>query len=887
MENTSSPHLYTKIRPTLALFYFFYSQLLVSAVAGDSTSYTAVENIFLACGSPDKSVFQDGRNLTGDINSEYFSSLQAQNNKSTFSDSPVQPGRSLEKFYWKTRFSYAPFTYIFNITPGQKFIRLYFFATSYPIFDSSKDFFSVQANSFTLLKNFSASLTAAADPDGRETVSKEYCINVEEDGLNITFTPSPDHKQAYAFINGIEIVSMPPNLYYTKTEGINRPFKFLGQEMNPFSIETSNALETVYRINVAGKQIPPIEDTGMYRNWIVDDHYLRDARSGVEVVNVTISLRFDAIRNYTAPVAVYQTAMSMGKDKNVNQNYRLTWEFPVDSGFAYFVRLHFCEVQIEITDNSRRRFEIYIANQTAETRADIFEWSGGNGIPVYSQYAVMMAAKGDEKKQNLSIALHPAPIWMTNYSDAILNGIRITNQTAETRADIFEWSGGNGIPVYSQYAVMMAAKGDEKKQNLSIALHPAPIWMTNYSDAILNGLEIFKVDSLKNLAGPNPDPIPSLSVPRTNPQSTKPKNKSRMIIAIVAGVASGFVVLSLLLLLIFRRARQVKDWGSSTAGTSFWAPFSNSTTKSTKSRGSSLPSDLCTYLSLSEIKAATNNFDVVFIIGVGGFGNVYMGYINDGSTPVAIKRLNLGSQQGALEFNAEIDLLSRLRHLHLVSLIGYCNDHGEMILVYDYMSRGTLRDHLYNSDNPPLPWNQRLEICIVLCARAPILRTVDKKQVSLAVWARQCYCNETVHEIIDPFLKDKIAPECLKKFAEVAMSCLDDNGTRRPSMSDVVWGLEFALQLQETTEKHEKFGDDKEDRKKGEVDDEEIRLMKYESDVDSGSLFSSIGEHVLDSKSASTVTLSTSDDQSFFTKSSGSRHVSGAVFSEIMNPQGR
>ncbi|KAJ0099702.1 hypothetical protein Patl1_21684 [Pistacia atlantica] len=106
-------------------------------------------------------------------------------------------------------------------------------------------------------------------------------------------------------------------------------------------------------------------------------------------------------------------------------------------------------------------------------------------------------------------------------------------------------------------------------------------------------------------------------------------------------------------------------------------------------------------------------------------------------------------------------------------------------------------------------------------------------------------------------LKGKIAAECLKKLAE------------------------------ETAEKHEKFGDDKEDRKKGEVDYEEICSMKYESDVDSGSLFSSIGEHVFDSKNISTVTLTTSDDQSVSTKSSGSRHVSGAVFSEIMNPQGR
>ena len=79
---------------------------------------------------------------------------------------------------------------------------------------------------------------------------------------------------------------------------------------------------------------------------------------------------------------------------------------------------------------------------------------------------------------------------------------------------------------------------------------------------------------------------------------------------------------------------------------------------STETRISSLPSDLCRYFLLTEILVATNNFDEVFIIGVGGFSNVYKGYIDDGATPVVIKRLNPGSQQGAHEFKTQIEMLS-------------------------------------------------------------------------------------------------------------------------------------------------------------------------------------------------------------------------------------
>ncbi|XVF71260.1 hypothetical protein PTKIN_Ptkin12aG0022500 [Pterospermum kingtungense] len=129
--------------------------------------------------------------------------------------------------------------------------------------------------------------------------------------------------------------------------------------------------------------------------------------------------------------------------------------------------------------------------------------------------------------------------------------------------------------------------------------------------------------------------------------------------------------------------------------------------------GPAVPSNACRHFSLREIKTETNSFDKNFIIGRGRFGDVHKGFINaSGSTPVAIKRSSPRLKKGVLEFRTEIEMLSQLRHQNLVSLIGYYKDKDEMILVYDYTVHGTLRDHLYNTSKPPLPWEQRLRICI-------------------------------------------------------------------------------------------------------------------------------------------------------------------------------
>ncbi|KAM7508460.1 hypothetical protein LguiA_018913 [Lonicera macranthoides] len=122
---------------------------------------------------------------------------------------------------------------------------------------------------------------------------------------------------------------------------------------------------------------------------------------------------------------------------------------------------------------------------------------------------------------------------------------------------------------------------------------------------------------------------------------------------------------------------------------------------------------LCRRFLLGDILLATENFEDSLVIGQGGFRKVYKRVIDDGTVTVAIKRLNPMSKQGSLEFWAEIEMLSRIRHSNIVSLIGYCDDCDEMILVYEYMIRGTLGDHMHKNGNiSSLPWGQRVKICI-------------------------------------------------------------------------------------------------------------------------------------------------------------------------------
>ncbi|CAA7410059.1 unnamed protein product [Spirodela intermedia] len=113
--------------------------------------------------------------------------------------------------------------------------------------------------------------------------------------------------------------------------------------------------------------------------------------------------------------------------------------------------------------------------------------------------------------------------------------------------------------------------------------------------------------------------------------------------------------------------------------------------------------------SISDVVNITNNFERP--IGRGSFGIVYYGRLKD-ETQVAVKVLSISSTQGTQHFRAEAQLLRRVHHKHLVTLLGYCNDN--LALVYEFMPRGSLADHLSggSAHHNTLSWRGRLRIAL-------------------------------------------------------------------------------------------------------------------------------------------------------------------------------
>ncbi|OMP10337.1 hypothetical protein COLO4_04594 [Corchorus olitorius] len=774
-------------------------------VSSSPSAYRPPDSYLLDCGSSTETKLDDGRTFKSDPQSSSYLStgedIKASVDSvpsSAFSNSTPS---SMQDLYKTARIFTSESIYTFFISkPGKHWVRLYFLPIHHPQYDLKSAVFTVHTGKFVLLHDFSV-------PDDTKAVFKEYLVNATEP-FSLIFKPKKDSR---AFINAIEVVSIPDELLSHSASSVPQ-----GNFVNGLS---NYAIEVAYRLNMGGPTLSPKNDT-LSRTWVPDTPYNVFPQGAQAVTGSDIKYRPEqGMTRLIAPDLVYATAERMTTEsygQTMAPNFNLTWVMNVDASFSYLIRMHFCDIVSKSLHNLY--FNVYI--------------NGFMGV------------------SSLDLSTKTGALAGAYFTDFVLNATAITNGSIMVQVGP---TSDNGLP-----------------------------------NAILNGLEVMKLsnkaDSLDGLFAAD--------------GSFKGGDR-KMKILVILGLVMAALAMLLLGVVFFRWHKRPHDWQRQNSFSSWLLPFHCSDSsflsskmfgsKKSKSGYSSFYSNqgLGKFFTFTELQNSTQNFDEKAVIGVGGFGKVYIGTLEDG-TKVAIKRGNQGSEQGINEFQTEIQMLSKLRHRHLVSLIGFCDENSEMILVYEFMTNGPLRDHLYGANKPTLSWKQRLEICIgaarglhylhtgaaqgiihrdvkttnilldenfvakvadfglskaapmeqghvstavkgsfgyldpeyfrrqqlteksdvysfgvvlfeVLCARAVICPNLPREQVSLAEWAMQWHRKGMIQNIVDPKIAGSINGESLKKFAEAAEKCLGEYGVDRPSMGDVLWNLEYSLQLQEAS----------------------------------------------------------------------------------------
>ncbi|KAL6878211.1 hypothetical protein ACP4OV_012381 [Aristida adscensionis] len=165
--------------------------------------------------------------------------------------------------------------------------------------------------------------------------------------------------------------------------------------------------------------------------------------------------------------------------------------------------------------------------------------------------------------------------------------------------------------------------------------------------------------------------------------------------------------------------------------------------------------------SVGELRAATQGFAEGNFLGEGGFGPVYRGAVPEGAKPglaaqqIAVKLWDPEGTQGHKEWLSEVIFLGQLRHPNLVKLVGYCTEDEHRLLVYEYMPKGSLENHLFKKFPPVLSWSTRLNIAVGAAKGLAFLHHAEKPVIYRDF--------KTSNILLDPDYKAKLSDFGLAK----------------------------------------------------------------------------------------------------------------------------
>ncbi|KAL1112570.1 hypothetical protein V6Z11_D02G134200 [Gossypium hirsutum] len=361
-----------------------------------------------------------------------------------------------------------------------------------------------------------------------------------------------------------------------------------------------------------------------------------------------------------------------------------------------------------------------------------------------------------------------------------------------------------------------------------------------------------------------------------------------LILGIIGGVVAIAGAIALLMFVIIRRSRTTEDANydersivdKMSVRSSPKPPIDSRRVPQTM-RSAAIGLPRYRVFSLEEIEDATNNFNPSNFMGEGSQGQLYKGWLVDGSV-VVVKCLKLQQKHAPQNLMQHMEVLSKLRHRHLVSVLGHCivtyQDHpnvaSTVFVVFEHISNGSLRDHLTDwKKKEILKWPQRMAITIGAARGVQFLHTGispgiygndlkidnilldetltpkisnyniplplktgsesplsnrlssdenEKEDIyQLGVLLLQAITGKLVtfsneldglklelekslaegpsklRGVIDPSIRGTFADESMKTTVEFAINCLSKDSTKRPSIEDVLWNLQYSIQVQE------------------------------------------------------------------------------------------